>query len=435
MISFHTIKVGAATALVLLHACGGITNSGESTFGDDGGGAGAVASDAGFVSNDGGAATRDGRAPDGASPDASDASGSGGGGWFFPYERVDTPSLFSAGAVALGDVTGDGAIDAVVSGMLQTDPNFAVVQALFVFAGDGHGHFAPAVTTTIGPYAAPPQTLVVGDVTGDGRSDAVFGQGNSLVVYPQLANGTFGAPTAYDRGSMNYVIAVVLGDVDLDGIPEVLVLGSDSVAVYRRDGHGGLVVASVSPFASGRGFALGAVTAATLPAVVGTRGLGNGSQIGVAPAADGGFGAAKTYDIDFSESASRLDIGDVDGDGMSDVVVSVGGNRPSSKLAIFTQANGALRAVRKLPSADIPAAVRVVDVDGDGRKDVVVLHSTWMSVGVYIQRATGALADEQLVDFQYIDGADMATGDIDGDGKVDLVAATGGGLAFLRHLP
>jgi hypothetical protein len=29
----------------------------------------------------------------------------------------------------------------------------------------------------------------------------------------------------------------------------------------------------------------------------------------------------------------------------------------------------------------------------------------------------------------------MAAGDIDGGGKVDLVAATGGGLAFLRHLP
>ncbi len=425
-----------ACVLAPLGACGGeISGGGSPSGGSDGtteGGADPT-HDAGPI--EGGPAI-DGGVRDASTPDAADA----GSAWFFPYEHIDTPSLFTATAVALGDVNGDGTIDAVVTGILWPNNSTSIARAFFVFAGDGHGGFAQATTTTIEPYGSPPNAIVVGDVTGDGRSDVIVGLDSAVVVYPQTAAGTLGTPVRYTRPSTAIVSALLLADVDDDGVAEIVALAGGSVIVYRRDGSGGLVLASQSPFAAGGAgaFAMGALGGSGRHDLVGTvdLGLGHGSQVTVASEGpDGGFVGATKYDVDATESVSRLAVGDVDGDGLTDVVVTVGGNRPQSKLAVLTQRGGVLRSVRELPSYDIPKAVYVVDVNGDGRNDVVVMHSTWMAVGVYVQLATGALADEVRVDFEYIQGDDMAVGDIDGNGRVDLVAATGGGLVVLRHLP
>ncbi len=423
---------------VLLAACGG------EVAGDagDAGGANDDAGDASTVLPDA-AATSDGALPpDGGARDASDGGTTDAGNpWFYPYDKVDVPSLFTANAVGLGDVNGDGTVDAVVTALWwdTTNMNTAPVRALLVFAGDGHGGFAQPTMTTIQPYGDPPRVIVVGDVTGDGKSDVVVGIETNLVVYPQVA-GAFGAPVSYRSPQNQLVGAIVLADVDGDGVDEIVARAGGSANVYRRDGNGGLVLARTSTFAAGAigGFAVGALGASVAPDLVGTvgLGLGHGSQIAIAAqTSDGGFGASTTYDVDLTESANRLAVGDVDGDGLADVVVTVGGNRPSSKLAVLTQHGGILRAARELPSYDIPQAIHVADVDGDGRKDVVVLHTTWQAIGVYVQTSTGALAAEALVDFDYIQGDDMAVGDVDGDGRVDIVAATGSGLVVLRHLP
>ena len=53
------------------------------------------------------------------------------------------------------------------------------------------------------------------------------------------------------------------------------------------------------------------------------------------------------------------------------------------------------------PSYDIPSAIVLADVDGDGRKDVLVTHSGWNRLGVYRQFPSGDFVAEELYAIPY----------------------------------
>ena len=67
----------------------------------------------------------------------------------------------------------------------------------------------------------------------------------------------------------------------------------------------------------------------------------------------------------------------------------------------------------------------VTDVDGDGRPDVVIDHFGWMAFSIYQQMATGGLAAESRFPFSYVNigSQRLAVGDINGDGRPDIVTA------------
>jgi FG-GAP-like repeat len=94
---------------------------------------------------------------------------------------------------------------------------------------------------------AEPNSLAVGDVTGDGRADAVLSleshsetsSGDSLVVFAQRQDGTLverqelPAPRLYPGSG-----TVAIGDVNGDGASDVLVSTSQGLEVYYQRGGG-----------------------------------------------------------------------------------------------------------------------------------------------------------------------------------------------------
>ena len=161
----------------------------------------------------------------------------------------------------------------------------------------------------------------------------------------------------------------------------------------------------------------------------------------LAQQASGGFAAAAEYRVADNVNTRGIGVGDVNADGLKDVVASVGGNQPNSMLALFLQnASGTLDQLPVLyASYDIPAPVEVGGLQRDGVPDIVTLHSGWSKAGVYLHEApNGAFSGEDLYAIPYAsyEPHALAVGDVTGDGAPDVVIADhNNGLVVLTQHP
>jgi hypothetical protein len=130
-------------------------------------------------------------------------------------------------------------------------------------------------------------------------------------------------------------------------------------------------------------------------------------------------------------SSTNLAHGDVDGDGVTDVVIAA-----QEELEVLrgvgdgTFAPGSTTA-ENFGQALFAPAVTVVDVDDDGLDDVVVASPNTDSVIHYRSTGAGALA----LGTPHMTGASYAVahGDVDEDGKQDLVVLTGTELVVMLN--
>ena len=357
------------------------------------------------------------------------------------FEAYDATSVGSwPEAVAIGDVTGDGRNDVVMTTSSYFSP--ANDYHLFVFVQASDGTLLPPVSyPTRGGLGPAPQSVAIGDITGDGRGDVVVGLDRfGIQVFPQLASGALGTPVF---NATTESTRIRLGRLNGDDRLDVAGLGwgSDKVSVLLNDGSGGLRTPVTYP-AQHDGYddlEVADVTGDGRDDLVVMSGQGFAPNVSVVPQlAGGGFGAAAEYRVATNVLSSGIGVGDITGDGRADVAVAYGGNRPSSFVAVLPQtALGTLGAPSTHPSYDIPEAADVADFDLDGRADVLTLHGGWNAVGLYRQAADGTLGPEELYGIPYASHYNphgLAVGDVNGDGSPDAVLADyNHGLVVLRN--
>jgi len=183
------------------------------------------------------------------------------------------PAWFAPEAVRAGDVNGDGLPDFVVSHTVSQDsiqvhlnapgPGFQPAIALpvqsfatnltaadldldgdldlalagsfgftDVLMGNGLGGFtqAPNVPVTLGP-----QDVEAGDLDHDGLPDLLyalqgnFGDAGGVAFAAGRGDGTFEAPVVFDLPGPTFAVAI--GDIDLDGVPDVVAALGGETAV------------------------------------------------------------------------------------------------------------------------------------------------------------------------------------------------------------
>ena len=235
---------------------------------------------------------------------------------FRPYTTTMPGS--SPAAVAIGDLTGDGDLDAAVSS----------TQGVQIYRPAG-GALSYAWTVPAGDA----QDVRLVDLDGDGRADLVADARDGVHVWWQ-GNGEFTAGPVLGTGSH---VETEVGDVTGDGLPDVVAATNAGVEVYAQQ--------------AGRAFA----------AAVGY---------------DSGGTAPWTM-------VNGLAMGDTNEDGRADVHLSVGGNATNSWVVTrFQLSDGTLAKPYVRSSADVPEALEAADVTGDGRKDLLVVHSGWDRLGV-----------------------------------------------------
>ncbi|HKV80763.1 MAG TPA: FG-GAP-like repeat-containing protein [Candidatus Sulfotelmatobacter sp.] len=244
--------------------------------------------------------------------------------------------------------------------------------------------FLPVATYDAGVN---PRSVAIADVNGDGRPD---------VLVSNFESGTTG---------------VLLGNGDGTFLPVVTLSGAGAMAVVdvNRDGKADLLLASGG-------------NVAVL--------LGNG---------DGTFHSGVTYDSGGQGEGERsITVADVNGDGHPDLVVSHESLvAPQEDLigVLLGNGDGTFQKAVSYGSGGWRAwSVAVADVNADGKLDLVVANFCSPSgcvgdgvVGVLLGNGDGTFRTAVTYDPGGILTTSIAVGDVNGDGKPDLLVANGCG--------
>ena len=141
--------------------------------------------------------------------------------------------------------------------------------------------------------------------------------------------------------------------------------------------------------------------------------------------------------VDFTTGSTPYEVatGDIDGDGKPDILV---GNSASNTVSVFrntatsgTITSGSLAAKVDFTTGTFPFGVAVGDLNGDGKADIAVINYNSNTVSVFTNTATsGTITSGSLAaKVDYTAGTNpsgIAIGDMDGDGKPEIVFANQG---------
>lgn len=369
---------------------------------------------------------------------------------------ADTSFNFSSSipAVAVGDINKDGKADVVIS-----QPGFV---ALFYGKGDG--------TFTAGPrYAALPDYMQVSitDLDGDGNPDIVLGTSTGgiyttgccgSVAQPDLfqvlmgrGDGTFVDSVVYNQGTFGTGPQIATGDFNHDQQTDVLVFAASNVGgepstldMLPGNNSGALGSAVTSSVIIAPTMLVSAdMNKDGKPDAVLAGSSLSGPQLAVLiNQGNGTFAAEQDYAL--PNAAVSLAAGDFNGDGRMDVAVGVAaglGGSGSGVYVMFGQANGTLGSPVKIDSSINPTGLAAADLNGDGRADLVVADQGFFdyagssnqvngALHVYLGNANSTFTAQTLPATSATNYSVLALGDLNGDGRLDLVV--GGNIAGLQ---
>ena len=222
-------------------------------------------------------------------------------------------------------------------------------------------------------------------------------------------------------------VRVAAGDLDGDGKAEI-VTGAGGNGQVTVSAASGTQLAAFTPSwasASGTFVAVGDLVGDTRPEIV--VGAGDGSRVGVYAYAAGAVTEVASFAPGLGGSA-RVAVGDVTGDGRGDVVVASGPGVPP-QVRIFA-ADGTLEGSFSPYDSTYTKGVFVAtaNVVGDGRADIVLAAANGSRNEVRVVDASGTSLVAPFQPYPGFGGAvAVAAGDVDGDGQSDIVTGASGG--------
>lgn len=300
------------------------------------------------------------------------------------------------GALVVDDFNHDGKPDIVSVMVTVNEPSTLEVPYLATLLGDGTGSFGnPIITMNPGFYSSA-QTIVSGDVNGDGLPDVLItgpGLENSQ-VYLNSGNGTFtpGA-TVIENGGFNELSAGQLADVNGDSCLDAIVANGDGfVDIIEGDCGGNFSYTTSVPMGDSNaavslvdmnGDGHVDIVTTTIPLFDGS-GLGDvaGNMLAVA-FGDGRGNFTPGRDYVGTGMSYSLAIADFNRDGHADVVSA----SPDTDTATvwlndgsggFGFPQGEWIGFPNLINNPI-SPPSFADVNGDGKPDVVVLNEGYGS--------------------------------------------------------
>ena len=347
--------------------------------------------------------------------------------------------------VAIGDANGDGRDDLAATAMMPSETH-----RLSLFLQRADGSMALPMHLSL-PYASNSYTHPVAfvDLDHDGAEEIVVGTaGNGLlVVRPDGASGLSAVAHSANWGCE----FLTTGDIDADGNVDIVCHDwKETATVFHGNGNGGFRAPFQVRTPAGtydydwKRLRLADVTGDGRPDLLVT--ASNVNSFFVLPNNGlGGFWPANVYTHPWTPArvwAAALDVLDLDGDGVNEVVTASPDNRPEAALNVYRRgANGYLALSERIPIHDSTTALLAGDVDGDGDADLLAGHFTFNEVTLLGSGTVGLASQARYalpgfgtdisINPRQGQSNGIALGDLDHDGCTDLASATYSGIVLL----
>lgn len=338
------------------------------------------------------------------------------------FEHVKISVDREVGALSVGDFNSDGRKDLAF---------FTLPDQLNIVYQSAKGDWTNRKKTRLADVQAVPWILAAGDLNGDKKDDVVvLGTRDTYLLYQQ-ANGELGTPTRLMNTAEKLGLAQI-ADVDGDGRNDLSYLtGADQehplcIRLQQSDGRLGPEIRCDLPKPRG-------VTFANIDGKPGDEILAVEAQTNRVkvhqlqrPEVKAGELAGQLIQYGFGQQGGRgrdLAIGDVDGDGLNDVVVT---DPEAAQMIVFLQQKGAgLDLGNSFPGLMGADHVRVADLDGDKKAEVVVLSVKEKTIGLS-RMENGRLTFPQGVSLvaekeTSLQPMALELADLNGDGRPEIV--------------
>lgn len=256
--------------------------------------------------------------------------------------------------------------DEVLDGFLRSESG----GVLYTVFGNTSGDYAIADGEGTEAFA-----LAMGDMNGNDRDEAVVLVLSGIEVYSIAGDGTMARTDAIDISDFNDQLDVTLADFNGDEQLDVLYLGD------YMDGNQVRIL------------------------------LGNG---------DTTLNPTPLMPMGVTENARDLAIGDLDGDGETDIAVADG----STVGIVFGNGGLGFTAVDDITvDSGTTSRVEAADVDQDGIDDLIVGYADRNTLTVYLGSNTRDFSAGEDISIPHVTET-LSTGDINGDSVPDIVVTS-----------